>query len=232
MQSTVSVVVRRQPGLLAQIVSAVLREGCKLINQNVVATTDAELQRFTLTLEIPESAAGSVAQVLRGFGELVPEQRGSARTAAAPAEASLETVFAELVDSYPAIGGRVQRLALSLPAAERAAALSALGERLGRREYLANYSLGSPLKLEAALRRMVAPALRRMAKIEVDGFAVRLPDCPFCTGLRGTEPSCDFLTGFLKGFLDAAPATAGTAVRETHCHAAGDRVCEFVCTPA
>jgi hypothetical protein len=227
MQVTISIVVSRRPGLLAQVVSVLMREECKLLRQAVSKADDPALQRFTITVEGPEAAIHDLPQLLRTFGSIEPQGLG-AQPAAAPQPAAVEAAVEDIVATFPDVAERVQALARSLPEGVRAATLSSLGERLGRREYQRGYALGSPLKLEQALRRMVLPAVRQLAKADLVGSALRLPGCPFCAARPADGRGCDFLVGFARGLLHAAPATAETAVHEAHCRAAGDPFCELV----
>jgi predicted hydrocarbon binding protein len=228
MQNTFSILVSRRPGLLAQIVSALVREGCKLERQAVSPADDPAMQRFTVTVEGPEAAVRNLSRLLLRFGDV--EKQADAATLFAPAEpqVDLEAAVQEIVAAFPDVAERVCSLARSLPAAARTEALSSLGERLGRREFQRSYALGSPLKLDQALRRMVLPAVRQIAKADLEGASLRLPACPFCAAPHAEVPSCDFLVGFARGLLHAAPATAGTVVREARCRATGAPYCELV----
>lgn len=227
MQVTISIVVSRRPGLLAQVVAVLMREDCKLLRQAVSKADDPARQRFTITVEGPEAAIHDLPRLLRAFGSVEPPGLG-APPAAAPQPAAVEAAVQDIVAAFPDVAERVQALARSLPEGARAATLAALGERLGRREYQRGYALGSPLKLEQALRRMVLPAIRQLAKADLDGSALRLPGCPFCAARPAEGRGCDFLVGFARGLLHAAPVTADTAVREARCRAAGDPFCELV----
>ena len=239
MQVTISIVVGRRPGLLAQVVAVLMREDCKLLRQAVSKADDPALQRFTITVEGPEAPIHDLPRLLRAFGTVetpgTPGTPGTSGTsaigappAAAPPPAAVEAAVQDIVAAFPDVAERVQALARALPAGVRAATLSSLGERLGRREYQRGYALGSPLKLEQALRRMVLPAVRQLAKADLEASALRLPGCPFCAAPPADGRGCDFLVGFARGLLHAAPATADTAVREARCRAAGDPFCELV----
>lgn len=227
MQNTISIVVRRRPGLLAQIVSALVREDCKLLHQAASSAGDPSLQRLTITVDGPETAVQNLPHLLRSYGS-VQLPAPDAPVAKEPPPADLETAAQDIVALFPDVAERVRALARSLPAASRGATLSSLGERLGRREYQRSYALGSPLKLELALRRIVLPALRQLAKAELEESAIRLPGCPFCSAAPAAAPGCAFLVGFARGLLHAAPATARATVREARCLAAGGPFCELV----
>jgi hypothetical protein len=225
MQNTVSILVSRRPGLLAQIVAALVRAGCTLQRQAVAAADDPTLQRFTITVEGPEAIVQDLPRLLLRFGD-VEQQAPGAAPERQPAD--VERAAREIVAAFPDVAERVRALAGGVPAASRGEILSSLGERLGRREYQRAYALGSPLKLEQALRRMVLPAVRQLAKADLDGYSLRLPTCRFCVAASAEPPGCEFVVGFARGLLHAAPATAGTAVREARCRAAGDPYCELV----
>src|SRR6202043_74411 len=265
MQVTISIVVSRRPGLLAQVVSVLMREECKLLRQAGSKADDPASQLFPIPLEGPEAAIHDLPRLLRTFGSIEPQGLG-AQPAAAPQPAAGEAAVEDIVATFPDVAERVQALARSLPEGVRAATLSSLGERLGRREdqpgyalgsplklepgpgpegvraatlsslgerlgrreYQRGYALGSPLKLEQALRRMVLPAIRQLAKADLVGSALRLPGCPFCAARPANGRGCDFLVGFARGLLHAAPATADTAVHEAHGRAAGDPFCELL----
>jgi hypothetical protein len=229
MQGTISIVVSRRPGLLAQIVSALVGEGCKLVRQAVSVDGDPARQRFTITVEGPEAALAALPRVLGAFGSVERQETASRPTVEAKPQ-EVERAVEEITAAFPdgaEVARRVRALGAALPAAVRGTTLAALGERLGRREYARNYALGSPLRLEAALRRMVLPAVRQLAKAEVDGLLLRLPACPFCEPSSAGDAGCDFLVGFARGLLHAAPATAGTTVREARCRAQGAPSCEL-----
>jgi predicted hydrocarbon binding protein len=220
--------VSRRRGLLTQVVSALVREGCKLRGQEVSEVGDPSLQRFTITVEGPPAALHNLPRVLRPFGE-VDQQPPDAP--AAPPPVDLEAAMQDIVAAFPDVAERVRALARSLPAPARAGILTMLGERLGRREYQRSYALGSPLKIDQALRRMVLPAVRQLvlfAAAELDGSVLRLSACPFCTAPRDESPGCEFLAGFARGLLQASRAPAGAAVREARCRAAGAPCCELV----
>ncbi|HXO20835.1 MAG TPA: 4-vinyl reductase [Thermoanaerobaculia bacterium] len=235
MQTRLSLAAKKREGLLAQIGAEVFRGGFQLLDPKVTTPHDPEVYEITLIVEGPEPAVPQLKvnlKALEGVFEVdnvFPENGGGA---AAPAdlEARLQAAFAAVVDSYPHIATPVQEFASSLDAAVRPAAVFSLGQRVGKREYKKSFSLGSPLKLELALRRMAVLALRPFARAESEGSSVRVLSCPFCINLRAAEPCCDFLAGFLQGLLEANPLTAGVRVKEVRCRACGDPDCTFSCT--
>jgi predicted hydrocarbon binding protein len=243
MRFMISLVARKRSGMLAQIATEVFRADCQLLDQSIATLRDPEFWDLTLTLEGSEPAAERVRAGLETLDGVlkVGNHSGPAAPAAAAAgrpvgaadiEARLQAALVEIVDAFPQIVDPVQRFAASLEGASRREASFRLGQRMGRREYKRSFSLGSPLKLDLALRRMVVPALRPFARAEAQDTTVRVPNCPFCINLRAAEPCCDFLGGFLQGFLDAHPGTPGLRVREVQCKACGHAECSFSCVPA
>jgi len=243
MKFNISLVARKRSGMLAQIATQVFRADCQLLDQSIAMLRDPEFWDVTLTLEGSEAAAeqmraglealDGVLKVGNPSGPAAPAAAGTGRPASAvDVETRLQAALAEIVDAYPQIVGPVQRFAAAFEGAGRREASFRLGQRLGRREYKRSFALGSPLKLDLALRRMVVPALRPFAKAEAQDSTLRVPNCPFCINLRAAEPCCDFLGGFLQGFLDAHPGTPGLRVREVQCKACGHAECSFSCLPA
>jgi predicted hydrocarbon binding protein len=243
MKFIISLVARKRSGMLAQIATQVFRADCQLLDQSIAMLRDPEFWDVTLTLEGSEAAAeqmkaglealDGVLKVGNPSGPAAPAAAGTGRPpGAVDVETRLQAALAEIVDAFPQIVDPVQRFAASFEGAGRREASFRLGQRMGRREYKRSFSLGSPLKLELALRRMVVPALRPFARAEVQDTTLRVPNCPFCINLRAAEPCCDFLGGFLQGFLDAHPGTPGLRVREVQCKACGHAECSFSCLPA
>lgn len=246
MKFMISLVARKRSGMLAQVATEVFRADCQLLDQSIAMLRDPEFWDLTLTLEGSEAAAERMRAglealdgVLKVGNPTAPAAPAGAAGAAAGRPAStvdietrLQAALAEIVDAFPQIVDPVQRFAAAFEGAARREASFRLGQRMGRREYKRSFALGSPLKLELALRRMVVPALRPFAKAEVQEATVRVPNCPFCINLRAAEPCCDFLGGFLQGFLDAHPGTPGLRVREVQCKACGQAECSFSCLPA
>ena len=243
MKFMISLVARKRSGMLAQIATEVFRAECQLLDQSIAMLRDPEFWDLTLTLEGSEAAAeraraglealDGVLKVANPSGPAAPAAAAAVRpVGAADVEVRLQAALAEIVDAFPQIVDPVQRFAASLEGAGRREASFRLGQRMGRREYKRSFSLGSPLKLDLALRRMVVPALRPFARAEAQDTTLRVPNCPFCINLRAAEPCCDFLGGFLQGFLDAHPGTPGLRVREVQCKACGHAECSFTCVPA
>jgi predicted hydrocarbon binding protein len=79
------------------------------------------------------------------------------------------------------------------------------------------YSEVKPDKLQKELSKFSVSELSK-EKDKVD-----LLMCPFCRGKKSKKPICNFVTGFIQGFLNLPDGT----VTETHCFACGDGICSF-----
>jgi predicted hydrocarbon binding protein len=238
MKIELSLVAKKRVGVLAQIATEVFRLDFQLIDQNIATLKDPEFYDLTLILEGPAAAAGRLIATLRTLDAVVKldDRSGAERTfEAAPIDdlaPRLQAAFVQVAAAFPDVAGPVQRFAASLGSANRRRALYSLGERLGRREYQKRFALGSPLKLDLALRRIAVPAVRPFAKADVVESTLRVRSCPFCINLHSAEPCCDFLAGFLNGLLEGNPGTPSVRVRELWCKACGHPECAFSCTSA
>src|SRR2546425_826785 len=102
------------------------------------------------------------------------------------------------------------------------------GKKIGAFQYEKEWSFGSPLKMPVALRRTLVPALETLGKVDASDTDVALSDSPFCS--TGKSACCEFLTGFMQGFLDAGPLTQNTRVHKAECRAKGNPRCTYTFT--
>ena len=101
--------------------------------------------------------------------------------------------------------------------------------KLGRYHYKKDWSFGSPLKMPAALRRALVPALEKFGAVQATDTEVALPDSPFRGGGEHIN-CCEFVTGFMQGFLDAGPLSGNTRVQKTACQSSGATHCIYTVT--
>src|SRR5260221_2135050 len=125
----------------------------------------------------------------------------------------------EIAAQFPDIAPLVQAYGESFGADTRDRELAEAGKKIGAFQYEKEWSFGSPLKMPIALRRTLVPALEAITKVEATDTEVRFPESPLCSGKIAC---CGFLGGFMQGFLDAGPLTAGTRVDMVSCKTKGD----------
>jgi hypothetical protein len=130
----------------------------------------------------------------------------------------------EMAGQFPDIVQLVQAYGDSFDAKTRDRELFEAGKKIGAFHYAKEWSFGSPLKMPVALRRSLVPALEKFGSVDASDAQIALPDSPFCgAGAR----CCEFLTGFMQGFLDAGPSTQDTRVQKTGCRATGASHCIY-----
>lgn len=130
----------------------------------------------------------------------------------------------QIAEKFPDIAPLVVAYGESLGAEVRESELVGAGKKIGAFQYEKEWSFGSPLKMPTALRRTLVPALEGITRVEATDTEVRFPDAPTCAG---KVACCGFLGGFMQGFLDAGPLTAGTTVSRISCKTQGGSYCGF-----
>ena len=205
-------------GALARISALLVRNGYPLRGQQVVdSVSGAKLVK--INIDVNQLDGAKLAAEIKS---LSPEYVvvGVDRVQSGPAP-SVKDIAAK----FPDIAPLVRAYGESLGADAREDELFEAGKKIGAFHYEKEWSFGSPLKMPTALRRALVPALEGMTRVEATDTEVRFPDSPFCAG---TAACCGFLGGFMQGFLDAGPLTAGaTRVERTSCKAKGGAECAF-----
>ena len=139
---------------------------------------------------------------------------------------SAAALIKEMAGQFPDIVPLVRAYAGAFDLQARAAALLEAGKKIGAFNYRKEWSFGNPLRMPAALRRALVPALEKFAKVEPTDTRIVLPDSPFCAA--GAEINCcDFITGFMQGFLDAGPLSMNSHVEQAACKARGQSHCAY-----
>lgn len=195
---------------------AELPSGARLLKIRVaLAQVDKEQLDAELKKLDPEFNVLSVA-----FGD-----EGGVARAATPAQ-SAEALIKEMGAQFPDIVALVRTYGGAFALEARAQALFEAGKRLGSFNYRKDWSFGSPLKMPAALRRALVPALEKFCKVDATDTQVALPESPFC-GSGSQVNCCEFITGFMQGFLDAGPKSMYTKVQQATCKAKGHTHCTY-----
>ena len=211
-------------GALARLYSFFARKGYGVRGHHVsesgaskllsISIDAARIDREALSAEIkdlsPDYAVVSVA------ADGVDSAAASPRNKSQPDASALK----EMAASFPNIAPLVHAYAEGFDYGKRDEELYTAGKKLGAYHYKKEWSLGAPLKMPVALRRTLVPALEKMCEVEATEDQVVLNESPFCGGDR-LRCCCQFVTGFMQGFLDAGPGTQGTRVEKTSCKAQG-----------
>jgi hypothetical protein len=151
----------------------------------------------------------------------------------APGKASAQTpsqsaaaLIREMASQFPDIVALVRAYGGAFGLEGRAQALFQAGKKIGAFNYRKEWSFGNPLRMPAALRRALVPALEKFTKVEATETQILLPESPFC-GAGGEINCCEFVTGFMQGFLDAGPLSVNTQVQQAACRARGQTHCAY-----
>jgi hypothetical protein len=205
-------------GALARITALLVRKGYRVKGQQIAqSTSGAKLARISLDLSLVDR--GKLAAEI---GSLSPDYKLLEVEGAESGAALIK----EMADRFPDIAPLVQTYAESFGSETRDRELFEAGKKIGAFHYEKEWSFGSPLKMPVALRRSLIPALEKFGKVDATDTHVILPDSPFRGGGKQIN-CCQFLTGFMQGFLDAGPLTANTRVQKAACRAKGDPHCTY-----
>jgi predicted hydrocarbon binding protein len=232
MQTVITISGADKSGALARIATLLVRQGHVLKGQQFTGSAEGS-RLLRIKLDVAQIDKDRLAQALRslnpdyGLVSLAFEGQGATEAARAAApEQTNSSLIKEMAAQFPRIVPLVQAYGGSFSADAREAALFEAGRKIGAYNYTKEWSLGSPLKMPAALRRALVPALEKFGKVEAGDMGVRFADSPFCgSGLQVN--CCQFVTGFMQGFLGAGPATKSVQVRKVACRANGDPDCSY-----
>ncbi len=214
---TITISGAEKSGALARIASFLVRKGYPLKGQQV-AESASGAKLVKISIEVSHLDKAKLAAEIRS---LSPDFRVVSVEGAQSATPSIK----EMADRFPDIASLVRAYGESFGPESRDRELVEAGKKIGAFQYEKEWSFGSPLKMPVALRRTLVPALETFGKVDATDTDVTLPDSPFCG--TGRIPCCEFLTGFMQGFLDAGPLTQNSRVQKAACRAKGDSRCTY-----
>jgi len=207
-------------GALARISTFFVRKGYPLKGQQVTeSASGAKLVKISLAITQLDKA--KLAAELRSLN---PDFRVVSIEGVESSAPSIK----DMADQFPDIAPLVRAYGESFGSESRDRELVEAGEKIGAFQYEKEWSFGSPLKMPVALRRTLVPALETLGKVDATDTDVTLLDSPFCG--TGKIACCEFLTGFMQGFLDAGPLTQNTRVQKAACRAKGNSRCTYTFT--
>ena len=214
-------------GALARITAFLSRKGYALQGHQMAASASGRLLKMRLNASAinKDQLAEEIKTLCADYRVVNVEFEGKDGARAQSASVLLKEIAAR----YPDIGSLVHAYGASFNAESRARELFEAGKKIGAFIYSKEWSFGSPLKMPVALHRTLVPALEKFGEVQSTDTDVALADSPFCqTGSYGN--CCEFLTGFMQGFLDAGPATQNTQVLKAACKASGAAHCVYTVT--
>ncbi len=217
---TITISGAEKSGALARIAAFLVRKGYPLKGQQIAeSSSGAKLVKISLGVgHLDKSRLAAEIKSLSPDFRLVSVE--GAQTAAPSIK--------DMADQFPDIASLVRAYGESFGSESRDRELLEAGKKIGAFQYEKEWSFGSPLKMPVALRRTLVPALQTLGKVDASDTDVALSDSPFCS--TGKSACCEFLTGFMQGFLDAGPLTQNTRVHKAECRAKGNPRCTYTFT--
>ena len=213
---TITISGAEKSGALARIAAFLVRKGYPLKGQQVAeSASGAKLVKISLGVSHLDKA-----KLAAEIKSLSPDFRMIAVEGASAAPS-----IKDMADRFPDIASLVRAYGESFGQESRDRELVEVGKKIGAFQYEKEWSFGSPLRMPVALRRTLVPALETLCKVDATDTDVTLSDSPFCG--TGKIACCEFLTGFMQGFLDAGPLTQNTRVQKAACRAKGDSRCTY-----
>ncbi len=214
---TITISGAEKSGALARIAAFLVRKGYPVKGQQVAeSASGAKLVKISLGVSHLDRA-----KLAAEMKSLNPDFRVVSVEGAQSTAPSIK----DMADRFPDIASLVRAYGESFESESRDRELLEAGKKIGAFQYEKEWSFGSPLRMPVALRRTLVPALETLAKVDASDTDVTLSDSPFCG--TGKIACCEFLTGFMQGFLDAGPLTQNTRVHKAECRAKGDPRCTY-----
>ncbi len=222
--------------LIMEIGQIVAGEGFTALAQRMVTEGNAET---VLEIEArgPQTAILGLQDKIASHPAVrrleVSDRTGSTAKPAARAGKPLAPVDIErqlplLAAEYPQIFARLLTIERGLEEEQRPATMQRIGQRVGAWVYKRDYALGGRLPKSECMRRIVMPALRNLATVDLVGEQLYIRTSPFCgTRSDGTE-KCHFFVGYIEGMLREAGLGGGLTVTEAECRAGGAESCVFM----
>lgn len=218
----------RAIGMLSRVSVILTRNNYRIMRQSQTPVDD-KLQQINFELNgdqwpVPDAIIDELRNV---DSALVVVSNGSTRESVAKAAQQSDTLDLEdLYQVWPNITPWIATRVAKWSDEEKNKNLFELGAAMGRRKFADEYSLGAPMDLKSALKRMLIPAVKPFAKARAEGSdAISLDSNLFC---KERKPHyCELTRGFLEGFLADGELTQGVRVRQSACKCKGDAGCSY-----
>ena len=229
MNAIVTILVAESAGVLSALVLNLSPKGYRLESHKMMVPESGR-DRMRLVLKCPSPNRAQLENDLLSLGHGISIENIELDSTVEAVDGGVRTekeVLRDISRAFPDVAEIVRHYAQTLSGDKRAKSLLELGNKTGRAIYKRDFSLGSPLKMPAAWRRVIVPAVKHFGDTKASDDSFTLLDGPFSS--RDSQPNCcEFVTGFVQGLLDAGPYTKETRVREATCTAKGAPGCTFV----
>jgi predicted hydrocarbon binding protein len=232
METVITISGADKAGSLAGLVVFLTRKGYTVKGQKVTELpSGARLLKIRLGLaQVDKEKLAAEIKALNPQLSVISiafEGEGSSgkATTQTPGE-SAAALIREMAGQFPDIVALVRAYGGAFGLAGRAQALLEAGRKIGAFNYRKEWSFGNPLRMPAALRRALVPALEKFGAVQATDTHIALPKSPFCSAADEIN-CCDFVTGFMQGFLDAGPLSMHTKVHKEGCRANGETHCVY-----
>lgn len=228
MDTIITITGADKAGSLARILSFLAHKGYGVKGQQVIELpSGSRLLKFRLSLpQLDKERLAAEIKTLNPRYELAKiafEGPGVVEQRAKAEERSAAAFIGEMATRFPDIVPLVRSYAGAFDLGTRGRALFDAGRRLGGVYRRNNGVHGSPSGAPAAPRRALVAALEGFGAVEARDTQIALPESPFCNEIN----CCEFLTGFMQGFLEVGRLGTNTRVQKTACKASGATHCVY-----
>lgn len=223
--TTVSVFAEKQSGLLVKIIRAFTSQGYELEGHRLTENEAQGEYIITIFIEglvlLSQESLDCIKNLHPAIKDVQTEQPQNKNSLinifGKREDISEEEFFNLLIKRHPDITQLLSEYKSYLPVERRMEVMYSLGRNLGTREFKIHYARGNPLDLELTIKRMLILALSEFAEIQNEGHQVAIENCPFCRGgVKGVDADCEFLRGYIWGFLCENSNFNITSVQQIH----------------
>jgi len=228
------------PGILSSLYRCLFNANYKLISNNFgkkefEGKSYLEIEIEKSQVPLPSDLEGEILNI-QGCLEILydePSQnRGSRNQASVDISSSnvdpkeIKKTCQEIINDFKNIGNIVHSFSQRFQGEKIASNIYSLGIAVGSTIYEIEYSLGKPLKLELALKRMLVDAIKSFGVVSCNQHLISIEENIFC---NATSPNghCYFTHGFVTGFIQSSPVTKDVKVENISCRCQGRTSCVF-----
>jgi len=234
------IVIEEQPGILINIVRCLSAADYKVISNKLGKRASdgksyVKLEIGQGSLPIPASLEGELLNINGCSDILYDEPAHEEPTAASKADNAqnstilqkeVRLVANEIMANYGNIENILHGFYQRYQDKNISDHLYSLGLEVGATVYEKKYALGKPLKLEAALKRMLSDAVKKFGKISCNKNNISIENNILCN-TANPSGDCDFTRGFMMGFLRSSPTTKDVRGENISCRSYGPNSCSF-----